>query len=121
MTESHHILQRRLTVSSSPRKVPLSDSNLDPLFSSCDADYNTLPYNEIIINTLMFRYKTTPILILTFFFCLPAMALAHQPRLVESRLTTVSDPEISKAYYGKLSGESDVYLINAAVPFNLYG
>lgn len=30
------------------------------------------------------------------------------------------DPEISKAYYGKLSGEPDVYVIEASEPFDLY-
>lgn len=51
---------------------------------------------------------------------LPTLALAHQPRITESRLTEVPDPEISKAYYGKLSGEPDVYTIDAKAPFDLY-
>jgi len=68
----------------------------------------------------MSYHKTALIFILTFLFCLPATLLAHQPRLVESRLTTVSDPEISKAFYGKLTGEPDVYVIEAAGPFDLY-
>lgn len=49
-----------------------------------------------------------------------AFALAHQPRVTESRLTQVPDPEISKAYYGKLTGEPDVYIIEAIEPFDLY-
>jgi hypothetical protein len=48
------------------------------------------------------------------------LVLAHQPRITESRLTTVTDPEISKAYYGKLTGEPDVYVINAPEAFDLY-
>ena len=48
------------------------------------------------------------------------LVLAHQPRITESRLTQVPDPEISKAYYGKLTGEPDVYVINAPEAFDLY-
>jgi hypothetical protein len=48
------------------------------------------------------------------------MALAHQPRITESRLTTVPDPEISKAYYGELTGEPDVYIIDSKEAFDLY-
>lgn len=50
----------------------------------------------------------------------PALASAHQPRITEGRLTQVSDPEISKAYYGKLTGEPDVYVIKATEAFDLY-
>jgi len=32
----------------------------------------------------------------------------------------VTDPEISKAYYGKLTGEPDVYVIKASEVFDLY-
>ena len=51
---------------------------------------------------------------------LPAFVSAHQPRITESRLTQVPNPEISKAYYGKLTGEPDVYVIEASEPFDLY-
>lgn len=50
----------------------------------------------------------------------PALAFAHQPRITESRLTEVPSPEISKAYYGKLTGEPDVYVIKATEAFDLY-
>lgn len=50
----------------------------------------------------------------------PALALAHQPRVTENRLTEISDPEVSKAYYGELRGEPDVYVIQAREPFDLY-
>lgn len=53
-------------------------------------------------------------------FLAPALASAHQPRITESRMTQVPDPEISKAYYGKLTGEPDVYVIEASEPFDLY-
>jgi len=51
---------------------------------------------------------------------LPTLAFAHQPRIVESRQTIVLNPEVSKAYYGKLTGVPDVYIINSSVSFNLY-
>ena len=35
-------------------------------------------------------------------------------------ITTVSAPEISKAYYAKLEGESQMYRIDAVEPFELY-
>ena len=50
----------------------------------------------------------------------PIFTFAHQPRITESRLTQVPDPEISKAYYAELVGEPDVYVINASEPFDLY-
>jgi len=64
-------------------------------------------------------YKVIP---LTFFAMLlvPSLAFAHQPRITESRLTQVPSPEISKAYYGELAGEPDVYVIKASEPFDLY-
>jgi len=50
----------------------------------------------------------------------PQQVSAHQPRITESRLTQVPDPEISKAYYGKLTGQPDIYVIDSQEPFNLY-
>jgi len=53
--------------------------------------------------------------------CLLALpAYSHQPRLVESSRITVVDPEISKAYYGKLAGEPHIYRIESPQPFALY-
>lgn len=47
--------------------------------------------------------------------------MAHQPRLVgEKTEINVADPEISKAYYGKLAGTPAIYHISTTVPFNLY-
>lgn len=51
---------------------------------------------------------------------LPASALAHQPRIVEDNPTVVTLPEVSKAYYGTLSGEAAVYTIESDKPFALY-
>ena len=65
-------------------------------------------------------FSKITLLLLFFLVFLPGVAWAHQPRMVESRLTNVPDPEISKAYYGQLVGQSDVYVINASAPFDLY-
>ena len=69
----------------------------------------------MIKNTL----KLIPLL-LALLILAPSLALAHQPRITESRLTQVPNPEISKVYYGKLTGEPDVYVINASEAFDLY-
>ena len=45
---------------------------------------------------------------------LPLRVLAHQPRIVDAENITVSSPEISKAYYGRLSGKPHIYFINAS-------
>ncbi len=50
----------------------------------------------------------------------PFIVSAHQPRIVTSGVTVVTDPEISKAFYGKLTGEPAVYTIHSDKPFDLY-
>ena len=50
----------------------------------------------------------------------PGFASAHQPRVVASRHTIVTEPEVSKAYYGQLTGVPDVYTIQASTAFDLY-
>jgi len=47
-------------------------------------------------------------------------AHAHQPVVVDSDTTEVVDPEISKAYYGVLSGEAHTYVITSDIEFDLY-
>ena len=55
------------------------------------------------------------------FMFLPLIALAHQPRLVESRgIIQVQNPEISQAFYGQLDGIYQDFKINSAESFNLY-
>ena len=54
------------------------------------------------------------------FLFLPSLASAHQPRLVQAVTTTVDRPEVSKAYYGQLIGEPQIFVINATSSFNLY-
>jgi len=50
----------------------------------------------------------------------PDIASAHQPRIVTDNPTIVTFPEVSKAYYGTLSGEPAVYTITTDKPFALY-
>lgn len=66
------------------------------------------------------RDKVVLFTLIALYVVVPSLALAHQPRITETRLTQVPDPEISKAYYGKLSGEPDVYIIEASKLFDLY-
>ena len=47
-------------------------------------------------------------------------AHAHQPVVVDSDTTEVVDPEISKAYYGVLSGAAHTYVITSDAEFDLY-
>jgi hypothetical protein len=47
-------------------------------------------------------------------------AHAHQPVVVDSETTEVVDPEISKAYYGVLSGAAHTYVITSDIEFDLY-
>lgn len=54
------------------------------------------------------------------FLILPALASAHQPRVVEGDAIVVDSPEISKAYYGELVGEPHVYTISSSEAFDLY-
>ena len=50
----------------------------------------------------------------------PLKVLAHQPRLVEMEKINVTEPEISKAYYGILSGKPHIYTISTSSPIDLY-
>ena len=50
----------------------------------------------------------------------PLEVLAHQPRLVEMEKINVTKPEISKAYYGNLSGKPHIYTISTSSPIDLY-
>lgn len=58
--------------------------------------------------------------LLAFFFLAPVFASAHQPRIVKSEAIEVIDPEVSKAYYGELSGAPHVYSIRTGEPLDLY-
>ncbi len=54
------------------------------------------------------------------FLLLPNLTFAHQPRITTAQENIVTNPEISKAYYGQLNGSPHIYRISSAVPFNLY-
>jgi len=61
--------------------------------------------------------------ILFFFLTLiswPLAALAHQPRIVKTEKINITKPEISKAYYGKLSGKPHTYTISTSSSIDLY-
>ncbi len=51
-------------------------------------------------------------------WCLPASA--HQPRVVRGEKIAISNPEISKAYYGILYGKPHLYKISSNKDFKLY-
>jgi hypothetical protein len=65
-------------------------------------------------------FKKITIIALALFVFAPGFVLAHQPRINTQTETTVINPEISKAYYGQLTGNPHFYNIKAEVPFNLY-
>ncbi len=44
---------------------------------------------------------------------------AHQPRVVINNETEISKPEISQAFYGILSGQSEKFTIIQSEPWNL--
>lgn len=48
------------------------------------------------------------------------VAQAHQPSITENNETLLTNPEVSKAYYGKLNGSPEDYIINATKSFDLY-
>lgn len=64
--------------------------------------------------------KSTIVIIAALLFAAPLSVSAHQPQIVVTELIAVLNPEVSKAYYGKLKGEPHVYIISETQPFNLY-
>jgi hypothetical protein len=64
--------------------------------------------------------KLLPLILLACFMFAPTLTFSHQPRVVDSDTTAVIDPEVSKAYYGELSGAPHIYSINTEEPFDLY-
>jgi hypothetical protein len=66
------------------------------------------------------NFKKTFAVLLLLSFLLPGFASAHQPRVIQGRQTVVTEPEISKAYYGQLTGVPDTFTIQASASFNLY-
>ena len=72
------------------------------------------------MSTMHSRLKTALPIVLALVAFTPLIASAHEPRLVESHQTAVTSPNISKAYYGKLTGVPDIFTIDATAPFDLY-
>lgn len=66
------------------------------------------------------KKKVFLLTILGLFLCLPA--LAHQPYYLPNEQGTVqvADPEVSKAYYGQLTGVPQLFEIKSQVDFQLY-
>ncbi|CAN5157747.1 hypothetical protein BH09PAT1_BH09PAT1_2280 [soil metagenome] len=54
------------------------------------------------------------------FFISTGSTYAHQPRIATNSPIRVLDPEVSKAYYGKLEGQEAVYEVQSDKPFDLY-
>jgi hypothetical protein len=67
--------------------------------------------------------KLIRILLLIIAFCYPANndAVAHQPRIVAGdSATLVEAPEISKAYYGQLTGKPNLFVVDAPGNWELF-
>ena len=50
----------------------------------------------------------------------PLGVFAHQPRIVDAEKIYVTKPEVSKAYYAKLSGKPHTYIISVNSAIDLY-
>lgn len=64
--------------------------------------------------------KKLTLIIFSLLILTPLVTSAHQPRLVNQSEIIVDQPEISKAYYGELKGESNIFKIKSDKSFNLY-
>lgn len=62
------------------------------------------------------------VLFVLFVLFVPTLVSAHQPRLVDYEINRIEviEPEISKAYYGMLSGYKHIFTIKSDEDFNLY-
>ena len=58
------------------------------------------------------------LILILFLFVNPA--LAHQPRIIEDRPVFIKNPEISQAFYARLQGVPDQYLITSEEDFILF-
>ena len=64
--------------------------------------------------------KQSVILFLVLLASVPRSASAHQPRIVDGNPVRVSQPEVSQAFYGELTGTPVEYQIQSDAPFRLY-
>lgn len=60
------------------------------------------------------------ILFIIFLLLTPFLIYAHQPRQVKSENIEVKNPEVSQAFYARLSGNENYYHIYSEKPFELY-
>jgi len=65
-------------------------------------------------------FFTVIVFFVAFFLFKPVFIFAHQPRITKDLITSVPNPEISKVYYAKLEGDSQMYRIDKDQPFDLY-
>jgi hypothetical protein len=72
------------------------------------------------MNRKINKLRNVILILFLILFSWPLKVLAHQPRLVEMEKINVTEPEISKAYYGNLSGKPHIYTISASSPIDLY-
>jgi hypothetical protein len=77
-------------------------------------------YSHTMRSTSHTFYFKNRVFIFLLFLVLPSIALAHQPRIVNSSPTIVENPQISKAYDDTLTGQPHTYIITSATPFALY-
>lgn len=68
------------------------------------------------MRVLMKKLILIPVLI----FLLITISSAHQPRIVSDNFTSVENPEVSQAFYGKLDGNPHHYQIDSEKPYKLY-
>jgi len=54
------------------------------------------------------------------FLFMPGLASAHQPRIVESDIVEINNPEFSQAFYGELKGSPTEFCIQSNQDFKLY-
>lgn len=68
------------------------------------------------------KIRKTSLLSMGLFLLVPFIAFAHQPRIIESgtRSVVINSPEVSQAFYGKLTGAPVQFQIKSEKPFNLY-
>jgi hypothetical protein len=68
----------------------------------------------------MIRNKLWILILFIILINLPIGVFAHQPRIVETEKIYVTKPEVSKAYYAKLSGKPHTYIISVNSAIDLY-
>lgn len=64
--------------------------------------------------------KLLIVILFVILFSWPLGVFAHQPRIVDSEKINVTKPEVSKAYYAKLSGKPHTYIISVNSAIDLY-